>query len=130
MRAFVFNPPGQNSSVGKLKTLSGALDMLVRTRQALQLILQELVGESAPVWVGNNNRLLGPCHRVTYPADGVGGQGYILYVSLVDAQTLLYTNRLGVLLSGYSTDRFCMEPSCSPAPKGPLQQKLQPRSGP
>ncbi|XP_049620364.1 erythroid differentiation-related factor 1 isoform X1 [Suncus etruscus] len=42
-----FQMASQNSSVGKLKTLSGALDMLVRTRQALQLILQELVGESA-----------------------------------------------------------------------------------
>lgn len=87
MRVFVFNPPGQNSSVGKLKTLSGALDMLVRTRQALQLILQELVGESAPVRAGDNNRLLGPCHRVTYPVDGVGGTDTFLYISLVDTQT-------------------------------------------
>ncbi|XP_023382679.1 erythroid differentiation-related factor 1-like, partial [Pteropus vampyrus] len=35
----------QNSNVGKLKTLSGALDIMVRTKHAFQLIGRELVGE-------------------------------------------------------------------------------------
>lgn len=33
---------GQNSNVGKLKTLSGALDTMVRTEPALQLLRKEL----------------------------------------------------------------------------------------
>lgn len=36
---------GQNSNVGKLKTLSGALDIMVRTEHAFQLIQKELVEE-------------------------------------------------------------------------------------
>ena len=35
----------QNSNVGKLKTLSGALDIMVRTKHAFQLIRKELVEE-------------------------------------------------------------------------------------
>lgn len=40
---------GQNSNVGKLKTLSGALDIMVRTEHAFQLIQKELVEESDQV---------------------------------------------------------------------------------
>jgi hypothetical protein len=41
----LFNTLGQNSNVGKLKTLSGALDIMVRTEHAFQLIQKELVEE-------------------------------------------------------------------------------------
>ncbi|XP_053524480.1 erythroid differentiation-related factor 1 isoform X3 [Artibeus jamaicensis] len=41
-----FQMAGQNSNVGKLKTLSGALDIMVRTTHAFQLIRKELVEES------------------------------------------------------------------------------------
>nr|KAF6424812.1 erythroid differentiation regulatory factor 1 [Molossus molossus] len=37
-----FQMSSQNSNVGKLKTLSGALDVMVRTRHAFQLIRKEL----------------------------------------------------------------------------------------
>ncbi|XP_066210931.1 erythroid differentiation-related factor 1 isoform X2 [Saccopteryx leptura] len=40
-----FQMTGQNSNVGKLKTLSGALDIMVRTKHAFQLIRKELVEE-------------------------------------------------------------------------------------
>nr|XP_051689454.1 erythroid differentiation-related factor 1 isoform X5 [Oryctolagus cuniculus] len=51
-----FQMAGQNSNVGKLKTLSGALDIMVRTEHAFQLLRKELVedpeqpksGETAP----------------------------------------------------------------------------------
>lgn len=36
---------GQNSNVGKLKTLSGALDTMVRTKHAFQLIRKDLAEE-------------------------------------------------------------------------------------
>ncbi|KAM5240662.1 erythroid differentiation-related factor 1 isoform 2-T2 [Hipposideros larvatus] len=42
-----FQMTSQNSNVGKLKTLSGALDIMVRTKHAFQLIRKELVEESA-----------------------------------------------------------------------------------
>lgn len=45
MNFCVFNTLGQNSNVGKLKTLSGALDIMVRTKHAFQLIRKELVEE-------------------------------------------------------------------------------------
>lgn len=41
----MFATLGQNSNVGKLKTLSGALDIMVRTKHAFQLIRKELVEE-------------------------------------------------------------------------------------
>ncbi|XP_036907064.1 erythroid differentiation-related factor 1 isoform X5 [Sturnira hondurensis] len=41
-----FQMAGQNSNVGKLKTLSGALDIMVRTTHAFQLMRKELVEES------------------------------------------------------------------------------------
>ncbi|XP_045047464.1 erythroid differentiation-related factor 1 isoform X5 [Desmodus rotundus] len=41
-----FQMAGQNSNVGKLKTLSGALDIMVRTTHAFQLIRKELAEES------------------------------------------------------------------------------------
>ena len=41
----MFATLGQNSNVGKLKTLSGALDIMVRTKHAVQLIRKELVEE-------------------------------------------------------------------------------------
>lgn len=41
----MFDTLGQNSNVGKLKTLSGALDIMVRTKHAFQLIRKELVEE-------------------------------------------------------------------------------------
>ncbi|KAM9617792.1 erythroid differentiation-related factor 1 isoform 4-T4 [Trichechus inunguis] len=40
-----FQMTSQNSNVGKLKTLSGALDIMVRTKHAFQLIRKELVEE-------------------------------------------------------------------------------------
>nr|XP_035125310.2 erythroid differentiation-related factor 1 isoform X2 [Callithrix jacchus] len=40
-----FQMTSQNSNVGKLKTLSGALDIMVRTEHAFQLIQKELVEE-------------------------------------------------------------------------------------
>lgn len=40
-----FQMSSQNSNVGKLKTLSGALDIMVRTEHAFQLIRKELVEE-------------------------------------------------------------------------------------
>lgn len=40
---------GQNSSAGKLKTLSGALDIMTKTKGAFQLIRKELVAESEQV---------------------------------------------------------------------------------
>ncbi|XP_077880515.1 erythroid differentiation-related factor 1 isoform X2 [Ictidomys tridecemlineatus] len=40
-----FQMTSQNSNVGKLKTLSGALDIMVRTEHAFQLIRKELVEE-------------------------------------------------------------------------------------
>ncbi|KAM7073445.1 erythroid differentiation-related factor 1 isoform 3-T3 [Molossus nigricans] len=40
-----FQMSSQNSNVGKLKTLSGALDVMVRTRHAFQLIRKELAEE-------------------------------------------------------------------------------------
>uniref|UniRef100_A0A452E765 Erythroid differentiation regulatory factor 1 n=1 Tax=Capra hircus TaxID=9925 RepID=A0A452E765_CAPHI len=40
-----FQMASQNSNVGKLKTLSGALDIMVRTKHAFQLIRKELVEE-------------------------------------------------------------------------------------
>ncbi|XP_012579285.1 PREDICTED: erythroid differentiation-related factor 1 isoform X3 [Condylura cristata] len=40
-----FQMTSQNSNVGKLKTLSGALDIMVRTKQAFQLLRKELVEE-------------------------------------------------------------------------------------
>lgn len=46
---FAFNTLGQNSNVGKLKTLSGALDTMVRTKHAFQLIGRELAGEPGQV---------------------------------------------------------------------------------
>lgn len=49
----MFNTLGQNSNVGKLKTLSGALDIMVRTKHAFQLIGRELVGELSQVGGGN-----------------------------------------------------------------------------
>nr|XP_019597768.1 PREDICTED: erythroid differentiation-related factor 1 isoform X2 [Rhinolophus sinicus] len=42
-----FQMTSQNSNVGKLKTLSGALDIMVRTKHAFQLIRKELVEELA-----------------------------------------------------------------------------------
>lgn len=45
----MFPTPGQNSNVGKLKTLSGALDIMVRTKHAFQLIRKELVEELGQV---------------------------------------------------------------------------------
>ena len=44
---------GQKSNVGKLKTLSGALDIMVRTEHAFQLIRKELVEECDQV-IGEN----------------------------------------------------------------------------
>ncbi|XP_045710385.1 erythroid differentiation-related factor 1 isoform X1 [Phyllostomus hastatus] len=41
-----FQMAGQSSNVGKLKTLSGALDIMVRTTHAFQLMRKELVEES------------------------------------------------------------------------------------
>lgn len=41
----MFDTLGQNSNIGKLKTLSGALDIMVRTKHAFQLIRKELVEE-------------------------------------------------------------------------------------
>ncbi|XP_059756098.1 erythroid differentiation-related factor 1 isoform X4 [Balaenoptera ricei] len=40
-----FQMTSQNSNIGKLKTLSGALDIMVRTKHAFQLIRKELVEE-------------------------------------------------------------------------------------
>lgn len=40
---------GQNSSAGKLKTLSGALDIMTKTKGAFQLIRNELVAETEQV---------------------------------------------------------------------------------
>uniref|UniRef100_A0A8D1BP41 Erythroid differentiation-related factor 1 n=1 Tax=Sus scrofa TaxID=9823 RepID=A0A8D1BP41_PIG len=40
-----FQMTSQNSNVGKLKTLSGALDIMVRTKHAFQLIRKELLEE-------------------------------------------------------------------------------------
>ncbi|XP_037660267.1 erythroid differentiation-related factor 1 isoform X2 [Choloepus didactylus] len=40
-----FQMTSQNSNVGKLKTLSGALDIMVRTKHAFQLIKKELIEE-------------------------------------------------------------------------------------
>ncbi|MBW01005.1 Erythroid differentiation-related factor 1, partial [Eschrichtius robustus] len=40
-----FQMTSQNSNIGKLKTLSGALDTMVRTKHAFQLIRKELVEE-------------------------------------------------------------------------------------
>lgn len=40
---------GQNSSAGKLKTLFGALDIMVKAKGAFQLIRKELVAESEQV---------------------------------------------------------------------------------
>ncbi|XP_039093835.1 erythroid differentiation-related factor 1 isoform X4 [Hyaena hyaena] len=40
-----FQMTSQNSNVGKLKTLSGALDIMVRTKHAFQLLRKELVEE-------------------------------------------------------------------------------------
>ncbi|KFV13395.1 Erythroid differentiation-related factor 1, partial [Tauraco erythrolophus] len=40
---------GQNSSAGKLKTLFGALDIMVKTKGAFQLIRKELVAESEQI---------------------------------------------------------------------------------
>ncbi|XP_054949428.1 erythroid differentiation-related factor 1 isoform X3 [Pan paniscus] len=40
-----FQMTSQNSNVGKLKTLSGALDIMVRTEHAFQLIQKELIEE-------------------------------------------------------------------------------------
>ncbi|XP_006104043.1 erythroid differentiation-related factor 1 [Myotis lucifugus] len=40
-----FQMSSQNSNVGKLKTLSGALDIMVRTKHAFQLLRKELVEE-------------------------------------------------------------------------------------
>lgn len=45
MTVFCLTLLGQNSNVGKLKTLSGALDIMVRTKHAFQLIRKELVEE-------------------------------------------------------------------------------------
>ncbi|XP_061084487.1 erythroid differentiation-related factor 1 isoform X3 [Conger conger] len=51
-----FQMSGQNSNTAKLKTLSGALEIMVQTRHAFQLIHQELLQEqsevriSAPRW--------------------------------------------------------------------------------
>lgn len=58
----MLNTLGQNSNVGKLKTLSGALDIMVRTKHAFQLIRKELVEELAQV-NGENNYL---CFYVSY----------------------------------------------------------------
>lgn len=41
----MFNILGQNSNIGKLKTLSGALDIMVRTKHAFQLMRKELAEE-------------------------------------------------------------------------------------
>ena len=41
----MFDIRGQKSNVGKLKTLSGALDIMVRTKHAFQLIRKELLEE-------------------------------------------------------------------------------------
>nr|XP_004659315.1 erythroid differentiation-related factor 1 isoform X2 [Jaculus jaculus] len=43
-----FQMTGQNSNVGKLKTLSGALDIMMRTEHAFQLIRKELIEECDP----------------------------------------------------------------------------------
>ncbi|XP_061491682.1 erythroid differentiation-related factor 1 isoform X1 [Rhineura floridana] len=40
-----FQMTGQNSSAGKLKTLSGALDIMIKTQSVFQLIRKELVAE-------------------------------------------------------------------------------------
>lgn len=50
----MFNALGQNSNVGKLKTLSGALDIMVRTEHAFQLIRKELMEEFDQVNEENN----------------------------------------------------------------------------
>ncbi|XP_054975276.1 erythroid differentiation-related factor 1 isoform X2 [Sorex araneus] len=44
-----FQMASQNSNVGKLKTLSGALDVMVRTKHAFQLIQKELEEEPEPL---------------------------------------------------------------------------------
>lgn len=61
---FAFNTLGQNSNVGKLKTLSGALDTMVRTKHAFQLIGRELAGE--PGQVGGEDA--GPALTCLMPA--------------------------------------------------------------
>lgn len=61
---FAFNTLGQNSNVGKLKTLSGALDTMVRTKHAFQLIGRELAGE--PGQVGGEDA--GPALTCLVPA--------------------------------------------------------------
>uniref|UniRef100_A0A8D2MYM1 Erythroid differentiation regulatory factor 1 n=1 Tax=Zonotrichia albicollis TaxID=44394 RepID=A0A8D2MYM1_ZONAL len=48
-RPFVLIFLGQNSSAGKLKTLSGALDIMTKTKGAFQLIRKELVAETEQV---------------------------------------------------------------------------------
>ncbi|KFW89415.1 Erythroid differentiation-related factor 1, partial [Phalacrocorax carbo] len=44
-----FQMASQNSSAGKLKTLFGALDIMVKTKSAFQLIRKELVAESEQI---------------------------------------------------------------------------------
>ncbi|XP_006867493.1 PREDICTED: erythroid differentiation-related factor 1 isoform X2 [Chrysochloris asiatica] len=48
-----FQMTSQNSNVGKLKTLSGALDLMVRTKHAFRLLREELTEESEQVSAGD-----------------------------------------------------------------------------
>lgn len=45
INVFLILTQGQNSSAGKLKTLSGALDIMRQTQSVFQLIKTELVAE-------------------------------------------------------------------------------------
>lgn len=60
---------GQNSNVGKLKTLSGALDIMVRTTHAFQLIRKELAEESGQA---SGEKVLSEWRMYTVSIWGVG----------------------------------------------------------
>lgn len=49
---------GQSSSVAKLKSLTGAIEIMTETRHAFQLIHNELLEEQIKVWVADGKALL------------------------------------------------------------------------
>lgn len=73
------NSAGQNSNTAKLKTLSGALEIMVETRHAFQLIHKELLEEQSEV---PNSTPGGHTQKQARASPLVAGGGGLSFVSL------------------------------------------------